>query len=257
MNACAHRSPRNFIAAAFAIVTASGLVLTACEGNVPPPPSENGARTYGRVGDFINGFGVADLSVCEWVDGEATDLCTTTDDAGEFILDGFEENQDGILLFDKPPYFPLLGHWNSARQDFGWDVPLPDEGVIELNTNLATDGGEVERGMGQIFFSARIELGPGQPGRAGIFAEAAPGSEALGETVYGNAAGLPDLEQEGTSGIGSAVWSNVPPGDYEILVTGDCEPYFSHDPVGEDLNLYPVTVHANSLSTLTIACEEP
>ncbi|MCP4500402.1 MAG: hypothetical protein GY822_10625 [Deltaproteobacteria bacterium] len=229
--------------------TLSGLLLTACPPpEEPDPPDLNGGFAYGKVSAFVGGGAVVGAEICM----KDSDICGETDDAGEFTVEGLPEDTDVILSFDHRDYFPALGMWNTARKDDAWNYTLPKEDELGLQVSFTGTDATLERGLGQVFFAARVEKGIGKDGVPGIILG---GSAELGDIVYGNYLGLPAPDLTETSIAGAGIFVNVEPGEYAIELSGvtGCEPYFSMN-VDAD-GRFPVHVFENALSAVTVVCE--
>ena len=222
----------------------------ACTTTGPGDGDGDGIYTWGRVVDFLSAQAVEGVEVCLM----DTDNCTDTDSDGAFTIEGLEADTDFLLSFDDNRYFQAVGHDNSARAvEYDWQYSLPTEDAIALQTSLAGES-EVERGMGQVFFAAAQEFGHNKPRVAGVSLTPLEGSEALGTPVYGDDLGAPNTSLTETGSSGVVIFPNVEPGVYQFRLSGpDCVPYFSFDTT-ED-NVYTVHVFANTLSAVTVVCE--
>lgn len=229
------------------------LLSTGCTGTPVGPDGGSGLFTWGTVIDFLSAGPVEGVDVCLY----ETDNCAESGNDGTFQINDLDEDADILVSFDDNRYYPAVGHMNTARTvDNPWNYRMPTDDALALQASLAGHD-EVERGKGQVFFAAADAPGLNQGRVPGLVITPAAGSEGLGDAVYGNDLNVPDPDLTETSSQGIAVFINIEPGLYEFEVTGhpNCQPYFSHNSPDDGLT-YPVHVFSNTLSAVTIVCED-
>ncbi len=176
-------------------------------GTVAPPVDISGQVSVFRTGDPV-----ADGEVC-WVEDGIADPCTTTDDAGAFVLTEVPGEIPGALRFIDDQIVPFAIIMRTADQD------------VEIPAGFAIDPPEVQEAYFQQAGIERVEgsvtvTAQGYPTQAGYEIKLLPDS-GVGPFYYGDSPGEIDPKLTATAGSGVGLFLNVLPQDapFEAQVT--------------------------------------
>jgi hypothetical protein len=180
-------------------------------GESGPSTSESAMASVSGVAiEFPAMTAVAGIAAC-WFD-HAEHPCVTTDDEGQFVLEGLPGGAEVTIELTADGYVPQLAV-----------LLLPTEGMVSIvhtaipqavsDTVVEGLGAELDPTKGNVSGDA---YGPGNTGIPGIALSMTPTS-GLGP-AYGQTGGLPTTSLDATED-GSALWINVDPGEVVVTAT--------------------------------------
>jgi hypothetical protein len=190
----------------------------------PPPPATTFLRGTAYTFNTRSTIAGAEIRI-----DELPDLVAVTDENGTWEL-------EVPVGADLTPYIVAAGHHTIYLQTFhsGQDAieeinfQTPTDVVYDLLYNLIQfyegrppfeDGCVIVTTVSDplvvgMTFDEFIHFAP-----HGVAGATASGDPALPDPIYFNDAVIPDLGQQTSSGDGGVLWSNVPPGVYEVSAT--------------------------------------
>ena len=226
------------------------LALIGCRPPLPEPETGE-AFLRGRFHNIL-GAGTEDVQICLF---EEPELCTQTDASGQFILEQLPDKSDVTVILDREGIFPsALPHFTDDM-DPPWDKVLLTEGNMNQVANRV--GVELDTELGHVSFMAHQQhFREGNVDQtSGISFHIEPDVDA--SLYYLNSLQLPNPDLEATSNAGGGGALNLPPGDYELVLTntgGPCEPiiHWNFTP-GTRI---PFTIHAGRGTYFDILCPQ-
>lgn len=220
-------------------------------GPQPDAPFPMGSLTItGRVSELsASGMGAVqpDVSVC--VVQPMGGPCAISDAGGMFSSMMIPEDTEMLLEFTKPSFFPAIATVTSGTTDVSFNYFIATRATVDLLATLLRT--TVDPTRGEIF----VQLGMGADA-AGLTVSIEPDPGAMAGPYY-TMGGIPSRSLMATTEDGTAIFANVPPGDYVVTVTAPagitCGPTgFAW--AGSMPNQSRVPVRADTITSTTLLC---
>ena len=175
-----------------------------------PTPS---VTVSGPITDLGNGEPLAGARVCL----ADSDLCTETNEAGTFSLNGVEASTDHAIHIDLEGYLPGMVAFEAREADMDLAV-ISLGGDILMDLQMAILEVDTQAGSGQVVFSISNGIFGDGINVPNISTELSPGGES--GAYYLNSNSLPDVELQETSTNGGGLFVNVPSGNHTLTHMG-------------------------------------